>query len=97
MRDDLAVDNRAFTVLPAARKTRVLLVDGGSPFLERVLPLLRGVRVFRVSASEAVAQAEDSLVVWDGSCPPPSVEGRHLLINPPRRRRVVVLRGHGPG
>lgn len=81
--DDLAVDNRAFTVLPAAQKSRVLLVSAGNPFLERVLPLLEGIRVFRTSASEVPAAGEARLVVWDGSCPPAEATGHHLVINLP--------------
>ncbi|MBM3465607.1 MAG: VWA domain-containing protein, partial [Armatimonadetes bacterium] len=91
--DDLAVDNRAWCVLPGASNPRVLLVTRGNPFLERALTLLAGsgLRIFKVAPNNYPGSDGYAVTIWDGVLPPASARGNHLVLNPPAGEGIASL------
>ncbi|MHB2017911.1 MAG: vWA domain-containing protein [Candidatus Xenobia bacterium] len=69
VQDALACDNDAWTVLPAARPKRVLVVTSGNPFLEKALALLPETEVYRIVPAEYRTSQGYDVTVWDGTRP----------------------------
>ena len=75
--DALAVDDRAFAIVPSAELVRTLLVSPGNAYLENALALLPRLELYGVTAAgyeDALAAAEDEgtpygLLVFDGFVP----------------------------
>ena len=70
--DAFPLDNRAYAVLPAPTRKRVLLVTEGNPFLASALRTIDGVEVFRATPEkyeelygDGTLPAEIELVVFD--------------------------------
>ena len=90
--DDLALDNRAFAVVPPLPRRRVLRVGGPDLYLDGALLSLG--RTVAVERRDAAAAARDrdrwpdyDLVLFDGVAPEPL----------PRAGRYLYLDPHGPG
>ncbi|MDN5343920.1 MAG: hypothetical protein PWQ18_31 [Clostridia bacterium] len=85
--DFLALDNIALAVPVDSREARALLVTEGNIFLERVLALVPGLKVYRVTpdAYRQVRQAAYTyeLTVLDGVSGVPLPPGAILWVNPP--------------
>jgi Ca-activated chloride channel family protein len=77
--DDLAVDNRGFTVLTLSQKVKVLIVGPGNHFLERALSAYPNVLLSREDVFTA-GQAHD-IVIFDREAPPELGYGNYLLID----------------
>jgi hypothetical protein len=90
--DDLALDDRAFAVVPALRPRRILRVGGPDLYLDGALLSLGGGAIIeRIDAAGAAARrarwTEYDLVIFDGVAPaPPPATGHYLYFDP-----------HGPG
>ena len=70
--DALALDDRAYALLPDRRRTRVLLVGDGDLYTEGALLLDRAIDVARVrpAAYDPTAVAAYDAIVFDGFTPP---------------------------
>ena len=97
--DDLALDDRAFAVIPPLPRRRVLRVGGGDLYLDGALiGLGRAVTVDRMDAG-AAARARDrwaayDLVIFDGVAPaPPPATGHFLYLDPGGTGSPFVERG----
>ncbi len=89
--DALAVDDRAFAVVPAEETTRTLLVGDGNAYLENALALLPRLDLYAVGEvgyADALAEAEESgtpyaLFVFDGLVPDEPPPGAAIYLDPP--------------
>lgn len=89
--DDLAADNRFWSLAPRQQVQRVQLVGTVSRFVEKALVAQPRVRVQRVPEP----QGSPALVVWE-SPPDRLPPGTHLLLNPPAGWRVGALNDAAP-
>jgi Ca-activated chloride channel homolog len=90
--DALAVDDRAFAVVPAEETTRALVVGRGNAYLESALALLPRLELYAVGEegyADALEEADEAgtpygLFVFDGVVPdePPSAPA--IYLDPPR-------------
>ncbi len=90
VRDDLSVDNVAYTFSASDAQTRILLVTPGNLFLEQALLVQPEVEVFKatgLTSSEATAAYEQyDVVVFDRVAPPvgrPSGAMMYVDVDPP--------------
>jgi hypothetical protein len=97
--DDLAVDDRAFAVVPAAATLKVLRVGEGNLFLDGALLSLGDAVDVRRARAAAVSSTRDSwnaydVVIFDGVTPPqaPTV-GRFLYLDPGGPGSPFAVRG----
>jgi hypothetical protein len=73
--DQLAVDDRAWAVIPSDRTRLILVVGPGDPYLETALSYLPNVELFGVTAAEYGPASERTdgrpwdLVIFEGSLP----------------------------
>ncbi|HSK94345.1 MAG TPA: BatA and WFA domain-containing protein [Candidatus Angelobacter sp.] len=89
--DALAVDDRAFAVVPADETTRTLLVGEGNAYLESALALLPRLELYAVGAAgyaAALEAAEEDgepygLMVFDGLVPDELPSAPSMFIDPP--------------
>jgi hypothetical protein len=89
-RDALAVDDRAFALVPSEGVVRTLLVSAGNTYLESALALLPRLELYAVEPDDyeaALAEAEDEgtpygMFVFDGFVPPESPGVPALFIGP---------------
>jgi hypothetical protein len=89
--DALAVDDRAFAIVPADETTSALLVGPGNSYLESALALLPRLELFAVGEdgyADAIGEADEAgtpygLLIFDGVVPdqPPGVPA--LYLDPP--------------
>lgn len=91
--DVFPLDNRAHLVVSQRRKSRVLLVTGGNPYLETVLAHLDIVEASRVSPQNYQSAAGYDLVIFDGGNVESIGRGSYLFWNsvPP----VAGVTDHG--
>jgi len=89
--DDLAADNRFWSLAPRQQVQRVQLVGPVSRFVEKAFVAQPRVRVQRVPEP----QGSPALTVWEA--PPDRLPpGTHLLLNPPAGWRAEGLTGAEP-
>ena len=82
VRDDFAVDDVAWAVLPPPRKIAVLLVSPGNLFLEKVLRTDPQVALeVRTPEQYAGGMGEADVVVLDSVTPPKVGPGRFVFVN----------------
>ncbi|HAM60098.1 MAG TPA: hypothetical protein DCQ64_33700 [Candidatus Rokubacteria bacterium] len=82
VRDDFAVDDVAWAVLPPLRKIAVLLVSPGNLFLEKVLRTDPQVALeVRTPEQYAGGMGEADVVVLDSVTPPKVGPGRFVFVN----------------
>jgi hypothetical protein len=77
--DDLAVDNRAYTVLSESPEIAVLLVSRGNFFLESLVSAFPD--IIAESYTQYVDQRNYDVIIMDSISPPPLEFGNFLLIN----------------
>ncbi len=88
--DALAVDDRAYAIVPSADLVRTLLVSDGSAYLENALALLPRLELYEVSAAgyeAALSEAADAatpydLFVFDGFVPDAAPATAALYVGP---------------
>ena len=89
--DALAVDDRAFAVVPSEERTRALLVGAGNAYLENALALLPRLELYAVGEAgyaDALAEAETEgtpygLFVFDGRVPDELPPAAAIYLDPP--------------
>ena len=89
--DALAVDDRAFAIIPSETTVRALVVGEGNTYLEHALALLPRLELYAVGESgyeEAIDDAEAAdqpygLVVFDGVVPAAAPDVPALYLDPP--------------
>lgn len=84
--DLLALDDRAWAVVPASRLQHVLLVGQGNVYLQNALALLPQVELYGATPSEYAAttgKERFDLIVFDGWLPPTLPDKPILAIAPP--------------
>jgi hypothetical protein len=88
--DQLAVDDRAWAVIPPDRTRLILIVGDGDPYLETALSYLPDVELYGVAPAEYGPQTERKdgrpwdLVILEGFVPPTLPRSPILAIAPPR-------------
>ncbi len=78
--DDLALDNRAWVVLPTDETLNVLLVSDGYYALERVLPLSPGTRVSRVDIKDYKPVGGVDVTIFDRHRPEELGHGSYVFL-----------------
>ncbi|HXI54712.1 MAG TPA: VWA domain-containing protein [Polyangia bacterium] len=99
--DDLAVDDRAFAVIPAAPRLKILRVGEGNLFLDgALLSLGDAVDVRRAKATAAAGPSAGNpwnaydVVIFDGVTPPQApTAGRFLYLDPSGPGSPFAVRG----
>src|SRR6478735_5990494 len=97
--DQLAVDDHAWAVLPAARTRLVLVVGEGDPYLETALSYLPNVELYGVAPKDygASTQRTDGrpwdLTIFEGDLPATLPTTPILAIAPPRTSPLGVVTG----
>lgn len=97
--DDLALDDRAFAVVPGVTRLKILRVGGPNLFLDGALLSLGDmVEVRRVSAAAVETTrgewASFDTVIFDGVAPSPApTNGRYLYLNPDGPGSPLAVRG----
>ena len=97
--DQLAIDDRAWAVIPPDRKRLILVVGKGDPYLETALSYLPNVELFGVTPDEygpATARKDGrpwDLVIFEGALPATLPDSPILAIAPPRTSPLGELAG----
>jgi hypothetical protein len=93
--DALALDDRAYAVLPARKKERVLLVTTGNLFLEGALLLDQNLTVEKIApaAWDPARAARVDAVVLDRFTPPQPPEAHALYVDPAGPASPFPIRG----
>jgi VWA domain-containing protein/aerotolerance regulator-like protein len=97
--DQLAVDDRAWAIVPPDRKRDILLVGEGDPYLETALSYLPNSNLFGVKPSRYPADAqrrdgtEWDLIIFEGFVPATLPRTPTLVIAPPRTSPVGDVSG----
>src|SRR5687768_14835297 len=97
--DQLAVDDRAWAVIPPDRTRLILLVGEGDPYLETALSYLPDVELFGVAPNEygPATQRKDGrpwdLVIFEGFLPATLPRSPILAIAPPRTSALGQVAG----
>ena len=97
--DQLAIDDRAWAVLPAAQARLVLLVGDGDPYLETALSYLPNVELYGVApadygpASERTDGRKWDLTIFESTLPTTLPATPILAIAPPRTSALGVVSG----
>lgn len=97
--DDLALDDRAWAVVPVSDKTDVRVVTTGNRFLETALGLMPNVTATTITASDMVTDTSNvkrdaSLTILDAIVPTGTLPGGNLLfIAPPRATEFFSVTG----
>ena len=96
--DDFSLDNQVWTVTNQTPNQRILLVSPGNVFLERVLTLRKGLRLYRVSPGSYRLVGGYDLYVYDGFMPGQLPKGNIMVFNPPANNPLVgVGEEYAPG
>src|SRR6476661_2984070 len=88
--DQLAIDDRAWAIVPPVREREILLVGKGDPYLETALSYLPDTRLFGLDPTEYPAKAGRTdgsswdLVIFEGDLPATLPRSPVLAIAPPR-------------
>ncbi|MEW5990663.1 MAG: VWA domain-containing protein [Chloroflexota bacterium] len=88
--DALALDDRAWAIVPPTAPRNILLVSEGDPYLENALLFLPNVNVFEVSPDDYPERAvrtdgtDWDLIIFDGAVPDELLPGALLAIAPAR-------------
>jgi von Willebrand factor type A domain/Aerotolerance regulator N-terminal len=97
--DALALDDRAWAIIPADRTRLVLLVGDGDPYLETALGYLPNVELYGVSPADygsASARTDGrswDLTIFEGDLPDVLPDTPVLAIAPPRTSPLGVVTG----
>ena len=97
--DQLAVDDRAWAVIPPDRTRLILVVGDGDPYLETALSYLPNVELFGVAPNEygPKTQRQDGrpwdLVIFEGFLPATLPRSPTLAIAPPRTSDLGQVAG----
>ena len=94
--DDLALDDRAWAVVPEARLRRILLVSEGDPYLETALAYLPGTELYGVRPADygpATHPELFDLVVFEATLPAQLPNRPILAIAPPRSSPLGEVTG----
>src|SRR5688500_1462007 len=97
--DQLAVDDRAWAVIPPDRTRLILVVGDGDPYLETALSYLPNVELFGVEPNEygPATQRKDGrpwdLVIFEGFLPTTLPRSPILAIAPPRSSDLGQVTG----
>jgi hypothetical protein len=103
--DQLAIDDRAWAIVPPDRPKEILIVGRGDPYLETALSFLPNVRLFGVPPADYPAKAQRTdgtdwdLIVFDANLPSNLPKTPLLAIAPPRSGPLGDVLGtlKGPG
>ena len=97
--DQLAIDDRAWAVIPPDRKRLILVVGKGDPYLETALSYLPNVELFGVTPEEygpATARKDGrpwDLVIFEAALPATLPDSPVLAIAPPRSSPLGEVEG----
>ncbi len=97
--DALALDDRAWTVVPPDRKSNILIVGEGDPYLETALTFLPNVNLFGVKPANYPKDAVRTdgtawdLIVFEGNVPAELPGTPTLLIAPPQSSDLAEVVG----
>ena len=97
--DQLAIDDRAWAVIPPDRKRLILVVGKGDPYLETALSYLPNVELFGVTPEEygpATARKDGrpwDLVIFEAALPATLPDSPILAIAPPRTSPLGEVEG----
>jgi Ca-activated chloride channel family protein len=94
--DQLALDDRAWAVVPPDRLLRVLLVSDGDPYLETALSFLPSAELYGVKPAEYGAGTKPELfdlVIFDAALPATLPRVPTLAIAPPRTSPLGTVTG----
>jgi hypothetical protein len=85
VKDDLPLDNQAYSIVPFAAESSILLISRGNHYLDT---LLRAYPHFKVHSLKEILPAswekeieDQDLIILDGITPPSTRQGNFLLIN----------------
>ncbi len=100
--DDLAVDDRAWAIVPPDRLRRVLLVGDGDPYLETALSYLPDSELYGVTPDKYGPGTKPELfdlIIFEGNVPAQLPAKPTLLIAPPKDSDLADVSGtiDGPG
>ena len=94
--DQLALDDRAWAVVPPDRLLRILLVSEGDPYLETALSFLPNAELYGVKPTDYGAGTKPELfdlVIFDANLPPTLPRVPTLAIAPPRTSPLGTVTG----
>jgi hypothetical protein len=97
--DQLAVDDRAWAVIPPDRTREILIVGAGDPYLETALSFLPDTRLFGLLPNEFPAKAVRldgsawDLIIFEGTLPATLPATPILAIAPPRTSDLGQVSG----
>ncbi len=94
--DQLALDDRAWAVVPPDRLLRILLVSEGDPYLETALSFLPNAELYGVKPADYGAGTKPELfdlVIFDASLPATLPRVPTLAIAPPRTSPLGTVTG----
>ena len=94
--DQLAVDDRAWAVVPPDRLRRILLVSAGDPYLESALTHLPGTELYGVQPGAFGPSTHPELfdlIIFEGTLPDQLPDRPILAIAPPRTSALGTVTG----
>lgn len=94
--DQLAVDDKAWAVVPSDRLRRILLVSAGDPYLQSALTHLPGTELYGVTPSEFGPSTNSDLfdlIVFEGALPDPLPARPILAIAPAKTSPLGTVTG----
>ncbi len=94
--DDLALDDRAWAIVPETRLRRILLVSEGDPYLETALSYLPGTELYGVRPADygpATHPERFDLVVFEAALPAQLPDRPILAVAPPRSSPLGEVTG----
>jgi hypothetical protein len=97
--DQLAVDDRAWAIVPPDRPRNILLVGEGDPFLETALSYLPNTELWGVKPDRYPADAQRTdgtdwdLIIFEGAVPAALPAVPTLLVAPPKTSPLGTVRG----
>jgi hypothetical protein len=95
-KDQLALDDRAWAVVPPDRRLRILLVSEGDPYLETALSFLPNAELYGVKPADYGAGTKPDLfdlVIFDAALPATLPRIPTLAIAPPRSSPMGTVTG----
>lgn len=97
--DHLAVDDRAWAIVPPERVREILIVGDGDPYLETALTYLPNVRLFGIKPADYPAKAARTdgtpwdLVIFEDNVPAEIPRTAVLLVGPPKTSDLGEVSG----
>jgi hypothetical protein len=97
--DQLAVDDRAWAIVPPDREREILLVGEGDPFLETALSYLPNTQLFGVKPERYPIDAQRTdgttwdLIIFEGTVPFELPDAPTLLVAPPKSSPLGTVDG----